>query len=57
MFEGDKEKVSSAPAEGDVQVVSETTTTQVTADGTEVTTETVTTQVVESDTKNHEETV
>merc|ERR1712151_292282 len=55
MFEGDKERVM--PDEGGVEVVSETTTTQVTADGTEVTKTTVTTETLGEDTKNHEETV
>merc|ERR1712151_817210 len=44
MFEGDKEKV--VADEGGVEVVSETTTTQVTADGTEVTKTTVTTETL-----------
>merc|ERR1712166_923729 len=50
MFEGDKEQVK-LHVEGEIVVVSTTTTETVTAEGTEVTTETVTTQVMDSDVK------
>jgi antitoxin component YwqK of YwqJK toxin-antitoxin module len=49
MFEGDKDRADAENGEGDVNVVSQTTTEKVTPDGIEVTTETVTTQVMDTD--------